>query len=295
MQLYNEISFPAFPKTEIGRKARFWYEILYNKVISLREWKNLPKSINRDYLETVLMNRGYIIWIKDNEGELRSLYGAAYGFDCYNFPTSAEISNTVLGNLKGVFGVNCVFMRNNTYSQPVQKYLFEYAMQLAQLDTNLKINLDNLKTTTVFNVSNQEQAKQVKELYKKIVNGEPAVISTDNLNFLSDNKVDVFSQNIQYLGSQFLADRRTIINDFLSLFGINNLALEKKERLVTGEIEYNNQETSINRAFWLRPAQDAVKEINEMFGTNIEVDYIEDNIEDDLMKTNVEESDDNVD
>lgn len=289
--LYDEISYPKFPKTEIGRKARFWYDLLWNKAVSIFEYEDLPDTVNRDYLETTLMSRGNVTWINDNEGNLRALYGAAYGFDCYGFPTTAEIANPVLGTIRGTFHLDAVWMRNNIYALPVQDKIFEYAMQLAQLDTNLKVNLDNLKTTTIFAVDNDAQATQVKDIYKKIVSGEPGLIVGDNLDFLSENKVNVFSSNIQYLGTQFLADRRTIINDFLTLFGINNIALEKKERLITGEVDSNDQELEINKYFWLKPREDAIAEVNKIFGTNIKVKMVEpEKIENVLMK-GVEEDD----
>lgn len=283
--LYDEISYPKFPKTEIGRKARFWYDLLWNKAISLFEYEGLPESVNRDYLETILMSRGNAVWIKDNDGLLRALYGAAYGFDCYMFPTTTEIANPVLGDLRGTFHVDAVWMRNNIYALPIQDKIFEYSMQLAQLDTNLKVNLDNLKTATVFNVENDKQALQIKDIYKRIVSGEPGIIVSDNLDLLSENKFEVFSNNIQYLGTQFLADRRTIINDFLTLFGINNISLEKKERLITGEVDSNDQELEINKYYWLKPRQDAIAEVNKIFGTNIKVKMVEPKkIENDLIK-----------
>jgi len=289
--LYDEICYPKFPKTEIGRKALFWYNILWNKAVSLFEYENLPETINRDYLETILMARGSLIWIKDKQGNLRALYGAHYGFDCYNFPTTAEIANPVLGNLKGTFHINCVWMRNNMYALPIQDILFEYSMQLAQLDTNLKVNLDNLKTSIVFKAESPEQAKKIYEIYKDIISGKPAVVTMDDTNFINQNDFNIFSSNIEYLGAQFLADRRTIINDFLAVFGINTLSMEKKERLITGEIDSNNQELEINKNYWLKPRQEAVDEINKLFGTNISVKMVEPEKEDIEMK----ESDMNVD
>lgn len=268
------IKSPNFKNTALGRRAKFWYYRLFEMVASIFEYENLPQSINRDYLESVLLSEGSIVWIKDKEGKLRALRGSHYGFDCYNFPTSTEIANPVLGTLKGTFGINSVWMRNNIYAKPINEYVREYALEIAQLDVDFKVNLDNLKLAMVLSVDNEAQARQVKDLYTKILCGEPAVITGNDADLLSENNVNVFASDIQYLGTQLLADRRTIINDFLTIFGINNIVLEKKERLITGEVDTNNQELEINKMYWLRTRQDAIEEVNKMFGTDISVDIV---------------------
>lgn len=275
--LTNEIVYPTFPKTEIGRKARVWFDLLWEKVVSFRKYENLPDSINRDYLETILMAEGNITWIKDKDGKLRSLRGASYGLDCYNFPTSVEISNPVLGTLKGEYGINAIWMRNNMYACPATFIVFDTAMALAQLDVDFKVNLDNLKLAKIFAVSNEEQARQVAKLYEKIMSGEPGVIITNKDiqdMFLGNNKVEVFGSDMKYYGTQFLTDRRTLLNDFLTRFGIDNIPYEKRERLTTPEVTSNAQEIAINRDYWLRTVKEALEQVNTMFGTNITVDYV---------------------
>lgn len=281
--LKSLISDPAFPKTELGRRATFWYYRLFEMIASLYKYEGLPDTVNRDYLETVLLGTGSIVWCKDKNGKLRALRGAHYGFDCYNFPTNFEIANPVLGNIKGTFGVDGVWMRNNIYAKPIDSIVKEYALNIAQLDIDLKVNLDNIKLTKVFKVDNDAQAKQVRELYKKIISGEPAVVQAGSLDFFSEENMNLFSSDVQYYGDKFLADRRTQINDFLTQFGINNISFEKKERLIETEVEKNNQEIEINKQYWLRPRKDALKEINRIFGTNITVDIYEGEKEEEVV------------
>lgn len=285
------ITLPEFDNSTLGRKSRFWFQRLFEKISALAKYEGLPETVNRDYLETVLLSQGSIVWIKDKSGKLRALMGTHYGFDCYMFPTSTTIANPVLGQLNGTFGVNAVWMRNNIYAKPIFEIIKEYAVNLAQLDVDIKVNLDNLKLAKVFKAANNEQAKQIRELYKKIIMGEPAVISGNGNDWLSEENMEIFASDVTYYVDKLLADRRAIINDFLTQFGINNAAIEKKERLITSEIDINNQEIEINKQYWLEPRREALKEVNKLFGTTITVDWVMPETKDIITDSNFIEED----
>lgn len=261
-----------FGRKPIGRRAAFWYWRLLDMVVSLFRWEGLPDTVDRDYLEKVLAGTGYIVWTRDDGGVLRAIRGSAAGFDCYNYPTWTEIANPVLKTFKRTFGLDAVLMRNNKFRMPTIPTIREYAYSIAQIDANIKINLDTLKTSAVFHVETEPQGRQVKALYEKILGGEPAVITdSGTFSWTGEGKAELFNPSVPYQVTQLLADRRTIINDFLTQFGVNNIALEKRERLITGEISGNDQELEIFRDYWLAPRVEAAKKVNAMFGTSISV------------------------
>ena len=269
-------------------RYNFWFSVLWNMIFSCRKINNAPDTLNLDYFFHYLNSEGVISLIRDKEGKLRCLYGASMGYDCYGFPTKININNPVLGELNGIYHVNAVFVRNNKYAMPTYPIISKFACQLTEIDTNLQVNLDNIKSAVVFSAPSSEVAMKLKQIYDDLIEGKPAVFTTEELSFTGKDDISVFSQNVEYLGDKFLADRRTIINDFLSRFGINTLAMEKKERLVVGEIDSNNQELAINREYWMKPLEDAIKEANEIFGTNMSVEFVGDVKE-------IKESDMNVD
>ena len=55
--------------------------------------------------------------------------------------------------------------------------------------------------------------------------------------------------------------------------GIPNANTDKRERLVTDEVNANNVETASKCAMWLEQLQESVKRTNDMFGTDISVDW----------------------
>ena len=54
-------------------------------------------------------------------------------------------------------------------------------------------------------------------------------------------------------------------------YGINNISIEKKERLVTGETSENNEVINMNLQSMLAPRKEACKKFNELFDENIDV------------------------
>lgn len=49
-------------------------------------------------------------------------------------------------------------------------------------------------------------------------------------------------------------------------YGINNIIVDKKERLITDEANSNNELINLNLQSYLAPRQEACKQFNELFG-----------------------------
>ena len=63
-------------------------------------------------------------------------------------------------------------------------------------------------------------------------------------------------------------------NELLTWLGINNTQMEKRERLLTDEINANNELIMDSVYSQLQLRTEAAKKINEMFGTNISVSFL---------------------
>ena len=53
---------------------------------------------------------------------------------------------------------------------------------------------------------------------------------------------------------------------------MNNCPIDKKERLVTGEVDSNDQQVEVNAEIMLEARKRACDKINEMFGLNVSVE-----------------------
>ena len=59
----------------------------------------------------------------------------------------------------------------------------------------------------------------------------------------------------------------------MTFLGVGNAKQDKKERLVADEVNANNEQIETSRYSMLQARQDACKQINEMFGLNVSVDF----------------------
>ena len=68
----------------------------------------------------------------------------------------------------------------------------------------------------------------------------------------------------------------TIFNEFKSEIGINNSNTQKKERLITSEVENNKEELNSNIYEWYYNLSDCINKVNAMFNLTISVSFNED-------------------
>lgn len=278
----NQNPFAGKNKPE-DKLACYWYNTLYGKVMSLYDWKGKPfegnnASLNRDYLEWVLITMGQAGFMKDKEGKLRGLMITRTGLDPYGFPISLTATNPVLGNLNGVVGIDAVWVRNNKFAVPAISTIEYYARQLAKIQTSLNVSLTNNRMTKVFSAENDAQAQQIRRLVDDIDAGKLAVITKPDLldNLMGGDKggIPVYSTPSEYLADKYIQDMRSVLNDFYVAFGVNasGANIIKHERNLVDEVNSNNQEILINRAYWLDPRKEAAKLASELFDTEITCD-----------------------
>mgnify|MGYP002223823367 CR=1 FL=1 len=84
------------------------------------------------------------------------------------------------------------------------------------------------------------------------------------------------STNAPYVADKLYQLKTQIWNEALTYLGISNLNIQKKERMITDEVQRNQGGTIASRYSRLGARREAVDKINRMFGTDISVDYRED-------------------
>ena len=113
-------------------------------------------------------------------------------------------------------------------------------------------------------------------MYDQIASGKPFTIVDKNL--MSEDGMkswDMFEQNVgqNYIVTQVLNDMKTIEDQFNTKVGIPNANTQKRERLVTSEVESNDVDTSALVNVWLDTMNADLKKINAKYGLNISVRY----------------------
>lgn len=261
--------------------SRFWYDRLFDHVISMfhftgAEFEN--GDLNERYLNTVLLLRGYAAFFRRN-GVLRALDCTYQGIDIYNEPKKLMISNHTFQNPAYVVpDVNAVLIKNNKLGLPSFEVIKYYASLLGKLQTSLRVDLSNARMTKIFTARNDPQANQIRKMIDDIDKGvHGAIIKRsvfDDIMTTSANTPIMYSSPADYLVDKYLADTKTILNEFFSTFGINSSGanMQKGERNLSSEVHSNDQQIEVASAFYLEPRKEAIQKVNKLFGVNLAVE-----------------------
>ena len=119
----------------------------------------------------------------------------------------------------------------------------------------------------------EQQRLTLLNLYKQYDGNEPFIFGDKNLDL---NSLKSISTQAPYISDKINELKTALWNELLTVLGISNINVQKKERLITDEVVRNQGGTIASRYSRLECRRSAVEKINTMFGTNIEVNYRED-------------------
>lgn len=253
-QLMNDLQF------------RLTYERFKHLFMNRFEWVNLPKGIEERYIERALFEHGKALFFMDemmglmclpcNEDGGQNVYGEfikyrAFG---YNYNKSYNIENAVL-------------IRNNLSQSNSHNLVMTYANKLCEIEKTIILNIKQQKTPYIVACSEKDLIT-LKSLYQKVDDNQAVIYA--------DKQLDLKTLGVHLTSSPFVADKlllhkHEVENELLTMIGINNANTDKKERLITDEVNANNQYIDMNVSFMLEVRKLACQQINEMFGLNIDV------------------------
>lgn len=263
-------------KASDTRITRYFARYLLQKAISVFEWK-LPDGWAKNFLLYCLYCWGFVAVFKtDKYGVIFQPCGLR-GYDVFYRPTNAVIANPLLkGNLQPRIGRECELLRLQPDYGGIMDIVYHYAELMAIATETASVNLFNSRLAYVFYADNKAKAETFKKLYDKLASGEPAaVIGKETVNPDGTPPWTLFLQNVgqNYITDRVISDLRKIEAMFDTDIGIPNANTDKRERLVTDEVNANNIETLSKCDLWLQELKESAGKIKTMFGIDISVDW----------------------
>lgn len=256
--------------------AHFFRRYLLQKAMSVFKWE-LPETWSRDYLLYILYCWGYLAVINtDKFGVIPQACGLR-GYDIFYRPNVAVITNPLLSGMKELqIDKQCTLFKLQPDYGGIMDLVNYYADMMALCAETAGVNLLNSKLSYVFTADDKSSAESFKKLYDKFASGEPCVVYDKKL-LRQDGSAawQSFQQNVgqNYIVGDILSDMKKIENMFKTAIGIPNANTDKKERLITDEVNANNEETQTLCELWLEQLQQACEKTSAMFGIKISVDW----------------------
>lgn len=241
--------------------------------ICMFEWKNLPASVDQRYLELHLFETGCMVYFDDDIlGNLCLDCIANGSLGVYGDPILRRAYSGYNNYQKLLKESNSVIIWNNYLHTNSILDVKMFAKRLYNIDRIIDVNA-NAQKTPVLVQGTEKQRLTLLNLYKEFDGNAPFIFGDKNLDLSALKSIQT---GAPYVCDKLYQLKTQIWNEALTYLGISNINIQKKERLISDEVTRNQGGTIASRYSRLESRRQAVKKINDMFGTNIEVNYRED-------------------
>lgn len=249
-----------------------------DRLQSMFKYDGLPESIPQKWLEHYLLVNGSCVFVMDGD-ELIVTTGGWGGLpDRYYIPTEYIVSNPYVKESTRktyTIGEDCVLIRNDVYATGIMPLLIRYCSQLVENDITMNV-ADILARATLTITALTDTDRQSVELWlKRIRRGEIGAIG--ELPAMTGNQDR--SVNIQPFQStastltDLIEYHQYLKAGLFNELGLNSNYNMKRESINSNESQLNDDMLHPLIDDMLTMRREALEQVNEMFGTNITVDF----------------------
>lgn len=234
--------------------------------LNIFEWTGLPDGITEKHLEGLLFNYGKAVFVRDpNMGHLCLQCEAGTGVNVYNEPVKWRAIGH--GYSREYLVDDCVVIDNNKGRIPTRDFVMFYANKLTEAERTMDVNVKANKTPYII-ACDDKDVLTFKAIFGQIDGNVPAVYADKGLNL---DALNVFQTGVKFLGNELTDYKHSVESDVLTFLGVDNVGVDKRERLITDEAQSNNQLIESFRELQLESRRRACGEINALFGLNVSV------------------------
>lgn len=278
MDLLNDTSsFTDFCRNAVdvatmnNQEADFiYYTYLQMLSLNMFKYKGLPDSIDVFYLEYILQTRGYVGFYEDDRlGLICTEITLGGQLNHYGLPTVYHTVSTSPLLKKTLKNSECVVMKNSPLYVGIFPYLNFFAKKLALTSRTMDQNL-KMQWTPYIITGDKRMLNQFKTFMKKILQGVQTIFTSKGFR-LED--VNVLQTNAPFIADELHGMKQAILRECMTLLGIENANMDKKERLVSDEVNANNQQVIASRNIWLSERKKAIELLNKKYDLNASVEF----------------------
>ena len=274
----------AFEDSNLMNDATYYdYVDRFKKLaLSIFEWVNLPETMDARYLEMCLYYDGMAALLKsDKYGFVNTrvssngfinIYGLPTGLHCYSYSFNED--RKIFTGKKPNFrkeekredfeNDNAILVMNNWDRTPTEGALALYAQRLTEAERSSDTNIKAMKTPLLVLVP-ENQRLTMENVYAKYDGNQP-VIFGDKQQMGEKDLVKSINTEAPIVFDKLQEYKKQIFNEALTYLGINNINVEKAERLINAEASSNNEIINLNLQAALIPRQKAAEQFNRLFG-----------------------------
>ena len=247
---------------------RYWQEVLFDYACKIFSYTgDLAEIIPPQEIEVRLLLFGKCGINRNKRGDLLAtninLFGLTHYFDeftSYNYTTPLESGERTIGK-------DAVLINNNTLRNGMSETIHAYACQLAHAEVTLLCAFINNRDTVSWTAISEQQAQSAREYRSKMYEGKIDVCVDKGFSTIQMRPLGT-EKRLSY--SELYDTRNNILNSFLELIGVRR-ANDKRERLITDEVQANNSLLKLNLTDMRDSRLKGLEEIERVFGVKGEL------------------------
>ena len=278
----------GYNKLSEMNKISFQMLLLFLTIATERyEWKGLPKEIKPYQLEKILNLFGQAVFFKVGNKYVVTQAVNSSLLNIYGEPTQVQPVALngksfplvrVYEDIEQVDGKYVemkkegILIKNNIYSIPTYALIKPMIDRLCFIWESAGINAGLSRVLALVHC-NKDISGVVKSEIGKIMGGtrNGLAIVSDKSNVLE--KIEKLDLKVEYVPDKYWEDFDNTFNLICEVVGITtDMNKAKKERVLTAQVESNDELTSIVAKGYLGYRKNSCEEINELYGLSLSVD-----------------------
>ena len=236
-------------------------------------------------LTSEIVERGYIfngtnVAFKDNMlGSLCLPAVASSNINVYGIPKQ-YIGVGYNGKTWNLSNENAVLLRNNGTYSPDIFMIYHYCDRMADCEMAMKTNI-NVNKMPFSLTGDPDQLLTMKNMIEQITGNKIAIYKPKKIKTASAEPIEckVLNTGAEYIADKINDSRLDYLSMLLTYLGLDNVSVEKRERLNTAEAGANDEHIKSNLYLKLKCRQEDWAKVNKILGSNVTVEINYDFIE----------------
>lgn len=246
------------------------YDRLMMLAISIFTWEGLDDVAGfgaSRFLEQSLFRYGKAVFIKDDE----------IGYKVMNATPSDKLNSYYLPIKVNAYSIDynktfdlddCVYIMNNELQKPTSSSIALFSKRLYETERTIDVNL-HAQRTPILIEGNKNTMLTLKNAYMQFDGNVPVIYGNKEFNL--DSKLNVLNTNAPFVIDKLENYKHELQNDCMTFLGINNANTQKRERLITDEVNSNNDLINYYLNCFYKTRKQACDLINKKYGLEIKL------------------------
>lgn len=249
-------------------KGRF-----YDLACGCFNFENLDSNIYLPFVIDKLITEGELLAFEDkdllDENDKPTFflypYTTADKLDMYNRPTLRHV--VFMNNSASYYFTEkeSEILRVNLSGTSLYSVIEYFARNIYLINRTIQINVNAQKTPIALTCSENERLTY-QNLLKEYTGNVPLIFGSKDLDL---SKLTSINLNAPYVADKLYQLQENYWNQFLTFFGIPNISMNKKERLITDEVTRSMGGVLIAKQNFENQIQADLERINKKFNKNI--------------------------